>query len=80
MIGGINDAHCEQDIIDAIALGADAFALNLAVTLDSSHSWALNAVDSLFKHAQTHNFKLLYLSPFPQKKTSAHSYLVSLSI
>ncbi|KAK6612145.1 mutanase [Botrytis cinerea] len=60
MIGGINDAHCEQDIIDAIALGADAFALNLAVTLDSSHSWALNAVNSLFKHAQTHNFKLFF--------------------
>ncbi|TGO43939.1 hypothetical protein BCON_0701g00020 [Botryotinia convoluta] len=60
MIGGINDTHCEQDIIDAIALGVDAFALNLAVTLDSSHSWALNAVNSLFKHAQTHNFKLFF--------------------
>ncbi|TGO07069.1 hypothetical protein BTUL_0337g00080 [Botrytis tulipae] len=60
MIGGVNDTHCEQDIIDAIALGVDAFALNLAVTLDSSHSWALNAVNSLFKHAQTHNFKLFF--------------------
>ncbi|TGO71087.1 hypothetical protein BELL_0621g00020 [Botrytis elliptica] len=60
MIGGINDTHCEQDIIDAVALGVDAFALNLAVTLDSSHSWALNAVNSLFKHAQTHNFKLFF--------------------
>ncbi|TGO22166.1 hypothetical protein BPAE_0179g00050 [Botrytis paeoniae] len=60
MIGGINDTHCEQDIIDAIALGVDAFALNLAVTLDSSHSWALDAVNSLFKYAQTHNFKLFF--------------------
>ncbi|KAA8575569.1 hypothetical protein EYC84_004708 [Monilinia fructicola] len=60
MVGGINDEHCEQDIIDAIALGVDAFALNIAVTLDSSHSWAVNTVASLFKHAQTHNFKLFF--------------------
>ncbi|RAL67855.1 hypothetical protein DID88_008581 [Monilinia fructigena] len=60
MIGGINDDHCEQDIIDAIALGVDAFALNIAVTLDSSHSWAVNTVASLFKHAKTHNFKLFF--------------------
>ncbi|KAI9648601.1 hypothetical protein NHQ30_003238 [Ciborinia camelliae] len=60
MVGGINDAHCEQDIIDAIALGVDAFALNLAVTLDSSNSWAVSTVASLFKYAQTHNFKLFF--------------------
>lgn len=29
MVGGISDTHCEKDIIDAVALGADAFALNL---------------------------------------------------
>ncbi|KAF7871660.1 hypothetical protein EAF04_003767 [Stromatinia cepivora] len=60
MVGGINDAHCEQDIIDAIALGVDAFALNLAVTLDSSNSWAVSTVASLFKYAQAHNFKLFF--------------------
>ncbi|KAJ8066568.1 hypothetical protein OCU04_005620 [Sclerotinia nivalis] len=60
MVGGINDAHCEQDIIDAIALGVDAFALNLAVTLDSTNSWATSTVASLFKYAQAHNFKLFF--------------------
>jgi hypothetical protein len=31
MIGTATDAHCEQDIIDAQALGADAFALNTSM-------------------------------------------------
>jgi hypothetical protein len=29
-IGTITDAHCQQDIQNAQALGADAFALNLS--------------------------------------------------
>ena len=29
-VGTITDAHCEQDILDAQALGADGFALNLS--------------------------------------------------
>ncbi|ESZ99053.1 glycoside hydrolase family 71 protein [Sclerotinia borealis F-4128] len=60
MVGGITDSHCERDIIDAVALGADAFALNLAVPLDSSHSWAVNTVACLFKYAQAHDFKLFF--------------------
>lgn len=57
MIGTVTDAHCEQDILDAKALGADAFALNLN-TVDAS--WATNTVSSLFKWANAHGFKLFF--------------------
>jgi glucan endo-1,3-alpha-glucosidase len=57
MIGTITDAHCEQDIKDAMALGADAFALNLNT---DTASWATTAVTSLFNWAQTLGFKLFF--------------------
>jgi len=31
MIGTVTDAHAHQDIDDAIAMGLDAFALNMSV-------------------------------------------------
>jgi glucan endo-1,3-alpha-glucosidase len=57
MIGTIRDAHCEQDIKDAIALGADTFALNLNI---DTASWAITTVTSLFNWAQTLGFKLFF--------------------
>lgn len=57
LIGTLTDAHCDQDIIDAQALGADAFALNLAT---DSTDWAIAAVTSLFNWANVHNFKLFF--------------------
>jgi glucan endo-1,3-alpha-glucosidase len=57
MIGTITDAHCEQDIKDAMALGADAFALNLNT---DTASWATTTVTSLFNWAQTLGFKLFF--------------------
>ncbi|RDL30183.1 Uncharacterized protein BP5553_10461 [Venustampulla echinocandica] len=57
MIGGITDAHCEQDIKDAMALGVDAFALNLDTV---TASWATGTVASLFNWAQTLGFKVFF--------------------
>ncbi len=57
LIGTITDAHCEQDIKDAMALGADAFALN--INTDTA-SWATTTVDSLFKWANVYGFKLFF--------------------
>lgn len=57
LIGTLTDAHCDQDIQDAQALGADAFALNLAT---DSTSWAIDAVTSLFNWANVHGFKLFF--------------------
>jgi glucan endo-1,3-alpha-glucosidase len=57
LIGTITDAHCEQDIRDAMALGADAFALNLNT---DSASWATTTVTSLFNWAETLGFKLFF--------------------
>lgn len=57
LIGTLTDAHCNQDIQDALALGADAFALNLAT---DSTTWAIAAVTSLFNWANVHSFKLFF--------------------
>jgi glucan endo-1,3-alpha-glucosidase len=57
LIGTITDAHCQQDIQDAMALGADAFALN--INTDTA-SWATTTVDSLFKWANVYGFKLFF--------------------
>src|SRR5277367_3810749 len=57
MIGTITDAHCEQDIKDAMALGADAFALNLNT---DTASWATTTATSLFNWAQILGFKLFF--------------------
>jgi glucan endo-1,3-alpha-glucosidase len=57
MIGTITDAHCKQDIQNAMALGADAFALNLNT---DTASWATTTVTSLFNWAQTLGFKLFF--------------------
>ena len=57
MIGTITDAHCQQDIENAMALGADAFALNLNT---DTASWATTTVTSLFNWADTLGFKLFF--------------------
>lgn len=57
MIGTVTDAHCEQDIKDAMALGADAFALNINTV---TASWATTTVASLFSWANTLGFKLFF--------------------
>ncbi len=57
MIGTITDAHCQTDIQDAMALGADAFALNLNT---DTASWATDTVTSLFNWAETLGFKLFF--------------------
>lgn len=55
-IGTVSDAHCEKDILDAKALGADAFALNINTV---TASWATGTTALLFKWAAAHDFKLL---------------------
>lgn len=73
-LGGVTDTQAEQDIKDAAALGVDAFAVNLRMSPhriyltpansypENIHdSWATNAITYLFKHASSHNFKLLYV-------------------
>ncbi|KAF2640091.1 hypothetical protein P280DRAFT_490471 [Massarina eburnea CBS 473.64] len=56
MIGEITDAHTKQDIVDAKALGIDAFALNI----NKLESWATNTVDHLFKNADYLGFGLFF--------------------
>ncbi|TVY25040.1 Mutanase [Lachnellula hyalina] len=55
LVGTITDAHALQDINDAIAMGLDAFALNVA---DPSASYVAPALTSLFSHAKDRGFKL----------------------
>ncbi|KAH8599849.1 glycoside hydrolase [Bisporella sp. PMI_857] len=57
MVGNITDEHCRQDIVDAKALGADAFALNINTV---TQSWATDTVTSLFNWANTLDFKLFF--------------------
>jgi len=59
MIGTVFDEHCRQDIIDAKALGVDAFALNLN-TLNPDKPWAPQTVEYLFKWANELGFKLFF--------------------
>jgi glucan endo-1,3-alpha-glucosidase len=56
MIGEITDAHTQQDIKDAKALGVDAFALNI----NKLEKWATNTVDHLFKNADDLGFGLFF--------------------
>ena len=58
MVGGIEEDHCAQDILDAQSLGVDAFALNLPLPL--STDWVAVTVGYLFKHAEVNNFKLFF--------------------
>ncbi len=76
MVGTITDAHCEQDIQNAMALGADAFALNLNT---DTASWATKTVTSLFNWAETLGFKLFFsfdMTGF-SSPTQFTSYLLS---
>ncbi|CZR55176.1 related to mutanase (glucan endo-1,3-alpha-glucosidase) [Phialocephala subalpina] len=57
LIGTVYDEHCQQDILDARALGADAFALNIA---NDDAAWSLNTTSYLFKWANEYNFKLFF--------------------
>jgi glucan endo-1,3-alpha-glucosidase len=56
MIGGIEDAHVLQDIVDAKAMGLDAFAMNI----NTFEWWATDTVDLLFKHADELGFGLFF--------------------
>ncbi|KAF3009721.1 hypothetical protein E8E13_009042 [Curvularia kusanoi] len=56
MIGEITDAHTRQDIIDAKALGLDAFAMNF----DQFAYWSNNTVDRLFNNADELGFGLFF--------------------
>ena len=56
MVGGMQEEHVRQDILDAQALGIDAFALNF----DQFAYWSNNTVDFAFKHAEENNFKLFF--------------------
>ncbi|KAF2118542.1 glycoside hydrolase [Lophiotrema nucula] len=56
MIGEIYDEHTRQDIVDAQALGLDAFALNI----NSLQSWATETVDRLFNNADELGFGLFF--------------------
>lgn len=47
MIGGIREDHILQDVVDAKAMGLDAFALNINVF----EPWAVDTVNLLFNHA-----------------------------
>lgn len=74
MIGEITDAHTRQDIVDAKALGFDAFALNygksgitkisykvsLTIMLDQFAYWSNNTVKYLFKNADDLGFGLFF--------------------
>ncbi|KAJ2903532.1 hypothetical protein MKZ38_009754 [Zalerion maritima] len=56
MIGGISEAHCQQDVQDALDLGLDAFALNF----DQFASWSNATVDYLFDAADDLGFGLFF--------------------
>ncbi|ORY10189.1 glycoside hydrolase [Clohesyomyces aquaticus] len=56
MIGEIYDEHTRQDIVDAKALGLDAFALNF----DQFASWSEDTVDRLFSNADELGFGLFF--------------------
>ncbi|KAF2736976.1 hypothetical protein EJ04DRAFT_489009 [Polyplosphaeria fusca] len=56
MIGDITDDHTRQDIVDAKALGLDAFALNI----NSLQPWATGTVDHLFNNADELDFSLFF--------------------
>ena len=70
MIGEITDAHTRQDIIDAKALGLDAFAMNFGKSSSASQEasltssadqfayWSNNTVDRLFNNADELGFGL----------------------
>lgn len=72
MIGEITDAHTRQDIVDAKALGFDAFAMNfgkhpaifrmtlLMLLVDQFAYWSNNTVDRLFKNADELGFGLFF--------------------
>ncbi|CAG8954081.1 hypothetical protein HYFRA_00009183 [Hymenoscyphus fraxineus] len=57
MIGEITAPHCEKDVKDALALGVDAFILNIDTV---TASWATGTVKRLFDSAAANNFKLLF--------------------
>ena len=52
----MQEEHVRQDILDAQALGIDAFALNF----DQFAYWSNGTVDFAFKHAEANNFKLFF--------------------
>ena len=56
MVGGMLEEHIRQDILDAQALGIDAFALNL----DQFAWWSNATVELAFKNAEELGFKLLF--------------------
>ncbi|KAF7562846.1 hypothetical protein G7046_g1262 [Stylonectria norvegica] len=55
-IGGIDDDHCRQDIVDAQNLGLDAFAINF----DQFADWSNRTVEQLFNHADDLKFKIFF--------------------
>lgn len=75
-IGYIENDHCRKDIIDAKAVGLDAFALNIGMqskyprgqasdhvsylAIDQLADWATSTVDRLFNIADELGFKLFF--------------------
>lgn len=55
-VGSITADHAKTDITNAIAMGLDAFALNLLGT----ETWSTDAVGDLFNATQGTNFKLFF--------------------
>lgn len=55
MIAGCTQEHAQQDIDDALAMGIDAFAINIG---DSTGSWVSTALANLFPYAEQVGFKL----------------------
>ncbi|CAD6580185.1 MAG: hypothetical protein ASARMPRED_009379 [Alectoria sarmentosa] len=55
MVGSVDEAHAQQDIDDAIAIGLDGFALNIG---DPTEPYVNTTLVSLFDYAWGKDFKL----------------------
>ncbi|KAB5511388.1 glycoside hydrolase [Coniochaeta sp. 2T2.1] len=59
MVGTVTEGsgHAELDIDQALAMGIDAFALNVG---NPTADWTLSTISQLFNHASTNGFKLFF--------------------
>ncbi|KAJ5570229.1 uncharacterized protein N7459_009659 [Penicillium hispanicum] len=66
MIGTTDADHAQKDVQDAIAIGLDAFAMNVG---NPTASWAQSCVKELFDAAQGTNFSLFFSFDMYQDST-----------
>ncbi|KIY62723.1 glycoside hydrolase family 71 protein [Cylindrobasidium torrendii FP15055 ss-10] len=57
MIGGMEESQATEDVLQAKAIGIDAFALNVQNVVDS---WAVNSIQWIFAAAEANDFKLFF--------------------